>query len=196
MKLHKLTRSVFALSILALAAGVFGADSDLRVRTPFFDAYGRFWVYRNGPQHPRMPFSPYGWMSDATGTNLSQLIQVDLECRDHPNTLLEGTPTTEKPCCIRVKITWADAPWASVAFISGPDKPPWWGDNNSGSYYDLSNLPKKKLVFYARGEHGGESIQAQIGLLGDKPFGDSLRKPVLSEDLKLTQDAGRAMRLI
>ncbi len=179
------------MGILFMAAGLLHADPQFRVRTPLFDGHGRFWIYRNGPAHPRMPFSPYGWMSDSTSTNLNQLLHVDLECRDRPCTMLEESTPEERNCCMRVRVTWTDATWASVAFISGPDDPPWWGDNNSGSYYDLSNLPKKKLVFYARGEHGGEVIQAQIGLLGNKPFGDSLHKPVASEDVKLTQDWAR-----
>src|SRR6185369_10777196 len=130
-------------------------------------------------------FTPYGWMSD--GTNLSQIIQVDLDCRDHPN-LVTKPPTPERESCILVKLTWGEATWASVGFISGPDKPAWWGDSNTGRYYNLGALPQKKLVFYARGAKGGETIKAQIGALGDKPFGDSLGKPVSSDDLKLTQD--------
>ena len=165
------------------AAGLLAADPGPQVRQPVLDSQGRFWVYRNGPMHPRMPFSPYGWMSDAT--NLPQIIQVDLECPDHPNTVIQA-PTPERQFCISVKMKWSEATWASVAFISGPDKPPWWGDTSAGRYYDLSGLPKKKLIFYARGEKGGEVIQAQIGELGDKPYGDSLIKPITSGDLKLT----------
>ncbi len=66
-----------------------------------------------------------------------------------------------------------DATWVSVAFISGPAKPPWRGETNRGRYFNLSGLTKKKLVFYARGEHGGEAAQAQMAILGDRPFGDS-----------------------
>jgi hypothetical protein len=158
-------------------------DPSLQMRQPKFDSEGRFWLYRNGAMHPKMPFSPYGWMSD--GTNLSQIIQMDLECRDNPYTVI-APPQPERERCIRLKITWGEASWASVAFISGPDSPPWWGDSNIGRYYDLSTLPKKKLVFYARGEKGGEVIKAQIGALGDKAFGDSLSSPINSDELTLT----------
>jgi hypothetical protein len=86
-------------------------------------------------------------------------------------------------------VTWAEATWASIAFISGTDKPPWWGETNSGGkYFNLGALPQKKLIFYARGSRDGDVIKAQIGALGDKPFGDSLAKPIISEDLKLTQE--------
>ena len=193
----KTSRSTVIIGLGAIvAAGYLWAapatnNSELRVRPPSTDTEGRFWVYRNGPLHPRMPFLPYGWMSDSTSSNLNQLIQVDLECKERPNTQFRSASSAEKDCCIKVKFTWQDATWSSIAFISGPDKPPWWGDSSSGRYYNLTGLTKKKLVFYARGEHGGENIQAQIGVLGGKPFGDSLTKPLLSEDLKLTADWAR-----
>jgi hypothetical protein len=176
--------------VAAAILNVFAAGNllaaDLRVRQPVLDAEGHFWVYRNGLAHPPMPFSPYGWMSDIT--NLTALIKIDLDCTDQPNPPSGSDPSDEKQFCIRAKITWGDATWASIAFISGPDQPPWWGENERGRHYDLSSLPKKKLVFYARGEQGGETIKAQIGLLGDKPFGDSLHQPIVSDEITLTKD--------
>ncbi len=133
-----------------------------------------------------MPFAPYGWMSDVT--NLTDVIKIDLLCSNNPNRIMATAGPSEKETCIRVTVTWGDATWASVAFISGPDKPPWWGDTDVGRHYNLASLPKKKLVFYARGSHGGEAIKAQIGVLGDKPYGDSLKTPVTSEEIPLTQD--------
>ena len=185
MKNHNTNQFAIALALLTLAAISLPADPETQVRQPTLDSEGRFWVYRNGETHPKMPFSPYGWMSDAT--NLSQIIHVDLECLDHPNTIIKTSPP-ERERCISMKVTWGDATWASVAFISGPDKPPWWGDSNTGWYYNLGALPKKKLVFYARGAKGGEVIKAQIGALGDKAFGDSLANPIVNDGLKLTQD--------
>ena len=199
MKHHNTNRFVVAVTLTVFAANFLRADAqtdagnphlraapDSQLRQPAFDPQGFFWVYRNGATHPKMPFSPYGWMSDAT--NLSQVVQIDLECHDHPNAITKP-PTPERERCIRLKVTWGEATWASVAFISGTDKPPWWGETNTGGrYYNLGALPKKKLVFYARGDKGGEVIKAQVGALGDKPFGDSLASPVISDDLKLTQD--------
>jgi hypothetical protein len=164
-----------------------GSTSLPAAAAPVIDTQGRFWIYRNGPTQPRMPFSPYGWMSDVTN-NLSQLIHVDLEHRERPNTTFRVAGQAEKENCIKVKITWNDAGWAGIAFISGPDKPPWWGDSNRGRYFNLNSLPKKKLVFYARGERGGEVIKVQLGVLAGKPFGDSLQKPIMSEDLTLTAE--------
>jgi hypothetical protein len=179
-----------ALALLALLVGSLCAASPaLQVRPPALDEQGRFWVYRNGLTKPRMPFTPYGWMSD--GTNLARLIQIDLESRERPNTASKSAVPTEREYCIRVKITWDGENWASVAFIAGPDKPPWWGETNGGTYYNLADLPKKKLVFFARGERGDERIKAQIGVLGNRPFGDSLIEPIVSNELKLTKDWAR-----
>ena len=165
---------------------VFSADNDLRIRPPILDTDGRFWVYRNGLAHPPMPFSPYGWMSDVS--NVLDVIKLDLSSADNPNRIMRPASASERDACIRVQITWGDATWASVAFISGPDNPPWWGDNKNGKYYNLAGLTKKKLVLYARGDKGGESFKVQVGVLGDKPYGDSLHKPVISEDIVLTTD--------
>jgi hypothetical protein len=170
-----------------LVAGLLQAAPDMPVRQPVLDSEGRFWVYRNGLVHPPMPFLPYAWMSDVTN-NMSKLISIDLECVDHPNEMPATTRASETQCCLRTKITWGDATWASIAFISGPDKPPWWGENNRGRHYDLSGLAKKKLVFFTRGEHGGEAIKVQIGVLGGKPYGDSLPQPFISDEMTLTQE--------
>ena len=134
-----------------------------------------------------MPFSPYGWMSDDTN-NLAQLIRVDVENRDRPNTAFKAAKQNERETCIQITLNWSNAAWAGIAFISGPDKPPWWGDTSRGKHFNLSKLSKKKLVFYARGAKGGEIIKAQIGALAGKPFGDSLTEPFVSDEFKLTKE--------
>ena len=173
-------------TVLTMVAKSGEAAPDLQGRSPAMDPQGHFWVYRNGTNQPFMPFVPYGWMSDAT--NLTQIIKVDLECRERPNAISKPSTAMERERCIKVQLTWGEASWASIAFISGPDRPPWWGQTKAGRHYNLGSLPKKKLVFYARGERGGEIIKAQIGTLNGKPFGDSLEKPLASEELKLTKD--------
>jgi len=186
MKLKIHHSAALGLLCLLTAIPTFGAPSDIHSRSPVLDADGHFWIYRNGLAHPPMPFSPYGWMSDVT--NLTKLIKIDLNCTDNPNRVMKTAGPSEKDACIKVHINWGDATWASVAFISGSDSPPWWGETSAGRHYNLSSLTKKKLIFYARGNHGGEVIKGQIGLLGDKAFGDSLHKPVATEEITLTQD--------
>jgi hypothetical protein len=184
MKHRHANRFVLGLSLLALTASSVRSDpSAAQIHQPTLDSEGRFWVYRNGPLQPKMPFAPYGWESD--GTNLSSIIHIDLDCRDHPSLAIKP-PRPERELCISLKVIWSEATWASVAFISGTDKPPWWGETNSGGkYYNLGALPLKRLVFYARGGRAGDVIKAQIGALGDKPFGDSLAKPLVTQELKL-----------
>jgi hypothetical protein len=185
MKTTHSRKRTLGLAICWLATACL-ADPGFKMVPMPMDTDGRFWIYRNGLAHPLMPFSPYGWMSDTT--NLTSLIHVDLECADRPNTTFKTTRLPEKDRCIRVKLLWDDATWASIAFISGPDKPAWWGETNGGKYYNLTTLSKRKLIFYARGERGDEVIKPQLGALAGKPFGDSLSKPFIGEEIKLTRD--------
>ncbi len=74
-----------------------------------------------------------------------------------------------------------------MAFITGPDNPPFWGDRNISWYYDLRGLKKKRLVFYARSDTNAR-IQVLVGLLSGKKFGDSLCEPVQTEWLELTPE--------
>ena len=159
MKHHQPNVFLITLMLLSATANFFGADLTVPGRPPVLDSQGRFWIYRNGPLHPKMPFTPYGWMSDAT--NLSQVIQVDLECRDRPN-LVVKPPAPEREYCIRVKVTWGEATWASVAFISGLDKPAWWGetDNVRQILQPRRVISKKKLALYARGQQRRRSHQS------------------------------------
>src|SRR5207237_668437 len=146
MKLLNAHQSIIATLITFTAAYAYAA-SDLPVRPPNLDPQGRFWVYRNGTNQPPIPFAPYGWMSDLPNpAQLTQLIQIDLECREHPNMAFKSGGAVERERCIRMKVIWGEATWASVAFISGPEKPPWWGETKGGRYFNLSTLPKKKLL--------------------------------------------------
>jgi hypothetical protein len=59
----------------------------------------------------------------------------------------------------------------------------YWGEQASDTAYDLSKV--RKLVFWARGERGGEVVRVSVAITGDKPFGDSARAPAESEWLTL-----------
>ena len=159
--------------------------ADLHIMPPILDAAGRFWVYRNGGDKPRLPFLPYGWMSDAS--NATSVIKLDLETRNQTNAGTPATNTTETNRCINVSITWTPSvTWAGIAFISGPDSPAWWGDSNRGRYFDLSSLPKKKLVYHVRADRDGGQIKIQLGVLGNRPFGDTLPSPIVGNPVTLT----------
>jgi hypothetical protein len=173
---------------MLLLFGVASLAAERDVRPPRVGDDGRFWVYKDGKNNPRLPFIPYAWMPAESG----KMMTLDLECQQNPHqekqeTAQEGqaNPSPEPPMCIAVKVNWKTPWWVGVAFVSGPDDPQWWGEDDRGWYYDLSGLKKKKLVFYARGETGKERIQIKAGILGNKPYGDSLKFPAQTKWLKL-----------
>ena len=186
----KTKNALLFAATLTLSSALALAEPETQSTAPTTDGQGRFWVYRNGPTRPKMPFTPYGWMSDATN-NLTEVIKVNVECRDHPNTAFKVPGQPEKDSCIQVKLKWDGANWAGVAFISGPDKPAWWGETDKGRYYNLSGLSNTKLILHLRGERGGEMVKVQFGVLSGKPFGDSLSKPFVSDEFKLTKEWAR-----
>jgi len=69
--------------------------------------------------------------------------------------------------------------WAGVVF---PVQRDYWGEWAAVGL-DLSKATK--LVFWARGELGGEQIQVKAAIAGDKPYGDSAAFPVATSWLAL-----------
>lgn len=84
-----------------------------------------------------------------------------------------------------------------IKFVNLNDPPNWVGMVVSvqADYWGDTNLPgldltkAKKLVFYAKGEQGGEQIQVKAAIVGDKPFGDSADFPISSKEW-ITLDKG------
>ncbi|CAK0764567.1 exported hypothetical protein [Gammaproteobacteria bacterium] len=72
--------------------------------------------------------------------------------------------------------------WAGIVV---PVHENYWGEWRA-SALDLSKA--KKLVFYARGEAGGEQIQVKAAIATDKPYGDSALIPITSAWLPLEKD--------
>jgi len=70
--------------------------------------------------------------------------------------------------------------WCGVVAASQAD---YWGKEPSDSAFDLSRA--RKLVFYARGDRGGETIQVKVAIAGDQKFGDSAPIPAATPWLKL-----------
>ena len=157
------------------------------------DASSRFWVYRNNTNG--LFFVPYGYMP---GEEATKMMSMSVDCAQNPHEE-EVKPAgkeiakpavgeaKEKSTCISVKITWAAPYWCGCAFLSGPEKPmQWWGEDDRGTHYDLTELKKHRLVFWARGETGKERIQVKMGILGDKTFGDSIKIAPETKWLKLS----------
>jgi hypothetical protein len=183
----RMKRTAF-VALVPLLVVVMAAAEETR-KAPL-DKNGRFWVYQNGSS--LMFFAPYGYIPDQA----SKMIELHLDSAENPHQEVAVQPNNqaaaekEKNTCISVKVTWASPGWCGVAFISGPDAPPWWGEagDERGRHYDLSGLPKKRLVFWARGEKGGERIQVKVGILGGSknPNGDSMKSPAETDWLKLS----------
>jgi hypothetical protein len=72
--------------------------------------------------------------------------------------------------CVKATIKFQAPNWCGVAVACEPD---YWGEKSSDTAFNLKKA--KKLIFYARGEKGGESIQVKVAIAGDKPFGDSAK---------------------
>ncbi len=72
--------------------------------------------------------------------------------------------------------------WAGLVV---PVQQDYWGEWQAEGL-DLSRV--QKLVFWARGEKGGEQIQIKAFIANDKEFGDSADMPISSDWLTLTKD--------
>ncbi len=127
-----------------------------------------WYIYKNG-DFPQNHGEWTNWMPKEAG-KMIKLSLVD-----------KGAPFSP-PTAVRVDVTFQDPGWCGIAVASAPD---YWGET-PGSGYDLSKA--KKLVFYAKGEKGGESVQIKMAVTGDKKFGDSARMPTATPWLTLTKE--------
>ena len=84
---------------------------------------------------------------------------------------------------VRINFHLGQNDWAGVAVASYPNC---WGKRCCPAFYDLAGA--RRLVFYARGTHGGESIEVKTSILGDMPYGDSAPYPATSGRLQLERD--------
>lgn len=171
-------RKLLSLTIIAITMIVSIVQAEeLDIRKPPLDKEGRFWVYRElaeDDDFDLLPFIPYGWMPKEAADMMTLSLNHESNAR-------------EKRCIAATVKKWVPPWWCGVAFISGPDNPPFWGEEDIGWYYDLSGLKKKKLVFYVRSD-SNTRIQVKVGILGDKQFGDSLKLPAQTKWLKLKKE--------
>jgi hypothetical protein len=143
------------------------ANVPLRVDAPVTIAKGQratlpFTIY--GEESDPANYIPAGWMGDAKSIKL--------------NPAWTEQPHSGK-VCIRCDFE-SDKGWGGVVWQNPAGD---WGERGGG--YDLTGA--KKLTFWARGEHGGESVGFEFGTLGQpKKFFDtgkgSLGKVSLSKD--------------
>jgi hypothetical protein len=112
------------------------------------------------------------WMPDASA---SLMMRLNLESDDSP--LGRGT-------CIAVEVNFnkTDRPWCGIAVGCRNC----WGLEPPEKCYDLRCA--RALVFWARGDAGGERIQVKVAITGNhQPSGDSLKEPVASPWYTLTK---------
>src|SRR5262245_51179250 len=104
-----------------------------------------------GDNAKQSPYAPSGWMGNI------EAIAVDPACN--------GKPNNGKTC---MKVTYkADDQFGGVIWQDPPND---WGDQDGG--HDLTGA--KKLVFWARGDKGGEKVEFKFGVLEkEKTFHDS-----------------------
>ena len=149
-------------------AGAAVANVPVRVAGPVTRAKGRparlplvlLGETSDGPA----PYSPSGWMGDVTA------IRLDPASPERPHS---------GPTCLRCEFQ-ATAGWAGVAWQNPPND---WGDLPGG--LDLTGA--KRLVFWARGERGGETVNFRFGgIPPQRPFPDSANGSL--DGVKLTRE--------
>ncbi|MFH0785275.1 MAG: hypothetical protein V2B20_25440 [Pseudomonadota bacterium] len=94
---------------------------------------------------------------------------------------------------IRIEFSKLKEPprWAGVVF---PVEADYWGEEAEASSLSVLDLSKaKKLIFFAKGEKGGECIQVKAAIAGDRPYGDSALVPVMTDWITLGKEWKRYM---
>ena len=158
----RLIRSFAALCLFAaVCAGIQSIraeDSPARPAVKLpFDVYSEKGAANNH-------YVPSGWMGN------SKSVKMDEGCTTNPH----GGKT-----CLRFEYTGPDD-WAGVVWQDPAND---WGDLTGG--WNLTGA--RKLVFWARGEHGGETVTFKYGILGaEKKYPDSAWDEL--DDAKLTTD--------
>ncbi len=140
---------------------------------PDLAAGNRFWVYRDTFLNSWIPGN---WMPAES----AKIIRVfDPACADQPKS---GTS------CLHVRIEeWSQPYWAGVACaVPNPEDvdKPYWGETEAGGW-DLRGA--KRVVFWARSPSQSR-IQFKACIMGDKPYGDSQKRPAATSYITLTPD--------
>lgn len=162
LRLRAMASTLVVMTCIAVHHAV--ADDDLPDR--------RFFVYRDADSDEN-----HGWwtmyMPDSkTHEGADEMLDISFVHEDDPNT---------GETCVRVNLKkWVKPYWAGIAAVCEPD---FQGTEPTEEAFDLRRM--KRLVFYARGEQGGEMIQVQAAILGKEPHGDSSRKPAKTKWIRL-----------
>ncbi len=143
------------------------ANVPIRVDAPIKIASGRttklpLIVYDEATQEPT--FIPSGWMGD------TKSIKLDPASTERPH-----SGRTSLRCEFSATTGWGGVAWQHPASD--------WGDQKGG--FDLTGA--KRLVFYARGDKGGEEVSFSFGAIGpEKKYFDTAKGSL--GKVKLTRD--------
>lgn len=143
------------------------ANVPLRVSGPLKTVLGKptklpLVIYSD--QNSTNSFIPSGWMGDAKS------IKLDPDFLEKPQS---------GKTCMRCEFSSANG-WGGVAW-QNPEQD--WGDKKGG--FNLTGA--KQLVFFARGEKGGEEVSFGFGLIGkEKRYFDTAKRSL--GKIKLTRD--------
>jgi len=96
--------------------------------------------------------------------------------------LVDKTDPKFGETAVRMTVTFKTPNWCGLAVACAPD---YWGKEPSVAAWDLRGA--KKLVFWARGDKGTESIQVKTMVTGGERFGDSTTIAPATPWLSLTK---------
>jgi hypothetical protein len=114
-------------------------------------------------------------------------LYIEHDCIDKAKPETKQASASSSGCCLKYIAHLDRKPGnCGVAWSKAPrgDAPGVWGETNSIPVWNLQGA--RKLVVNLRGQRGGEQVQIKVGILGDKPYGDSLRTPIESKWFELT----------
>ena len=119
------------------------------------------WRVLAGPQSIKAPFCVHGYFYPSGFMNDVKQIELNDQWTDNCHT---------GPTCVKVKYTPGNKPWAGV-YWQYPDGN--WGDRPGRRIEGA-----KKVVFWARGQKGGELLEFKAGGINDpdKKYQDSFEK--------------------
>ncbi len=161
-------RSVFIIGLISLC-GVGGDTAIAQVTT---STTPRFYVYRDGDSKYNNGFWTNFMPSPEEFPGSDEILEHSEVHKIDPNT---------GASCVRIDVKkWVRPRWAGIAVSCKPD---YWGKKPNDRAFDLRRM--KKLVFFAKGDRGGESIQIQVAILGKERYGDSARQPATSKWIEL-----------
>ena len=132
------------------------------------DPENRWYIYSEG-EAP----SNHGYWTNYMPENGRDMIRLNLADTTNP---FHGRTA------IRMDVQLRSPGWCGIAVASAVN---YWGQQPNTQAFNLKQA--RRLVLYARGQRGGESIQVKVAIAGDQPFGDSAKVPITSQWLKLSQ---------